>query len=107
MKPKQNNGAADDVSRASQPVEQRPDEAAFWKNKYARLYADLDNTKKRLARSSAQEVEEQKEALLREVLPVADGLDLALMHTPDKGDNRGILQGIELVRDILNKFFAI
>jgi molecular chaperone GrpE len=39
------------------------------------------------------------------LLPVADGLDLALMHTQDKSDNRGILQGIEMVRDILNKFF--
>lgn len=47
---KQNSGARDDVSRASQPVEQSLDEAAFWKDKYARLHADLDNTKKRLGR---------------------------------------------------------
>ena len=84
----------------------QPDEAAFWKDKFARLFADLDNTKKRLARTSAQEVEAQKETLLRELLPVADGLDLALLHTSEKHDNRDIMQGIELVREILNKFFA-
>ena len=83
-----------------------PEPVDFWKDRYLRLHADVENTKKRLARSSAQEVEAQKKALLRDMLPVADGLDLALMHTPDQKDNRGILQGIEMVRNILNKFFA-
>jgi molecular chaperone GrpE len=83
-----------------------PEPTDVWKDRYLRLHADVENTKKRLARSSAQEVEAQKEALLRELLPVADGLDLALMHTPDQKDNRGILQGIEMVQNILNKFFA-
>ena len=99
------SGTENDVSRGSQTDEQQPDEAAVWKEKYARLFADLENTKKRLARSSAQEVEMEKEALLRDVLPVADGLDLAVMHTSSEEDNRSILQGIELVRNILNKFF--
>jgi molecular chaperone GrpE len=80
--------------------------ADVWKDKYLRLYADVENTKKRLARSSAQEVEAQKEALLRDMLPVADALDLALMHASEKEDNRSILQGIELIRNILNKFFS-
>ena len=104
--PQPDSGTENDVSRGSQPDEQQPDEAAVLKDKYVRLYADLENTKKRLARSSAQEVEAEKEALLRDVLPVADGLDLALMHTPREEDNRSILQGIELVRNILNKFFV-
>ena len=99
------NGPEDEVSRVSQPDEEPPNETAVWKDKYVRLFADLENTKKRLARSSAQEVEAEKEALLRDVLPVADGLDLALMPTQQEDDNRSILQGIELVRNILNKFF--
>ena len=99
-------GDFNDGMTASQSAQRPPDEAAFWKDKYARLFADLDNTKKRLARISTQEVEAQKETLLRELLPVADGLDLALLHTSEKHDNRDIMQGIELVREILNKFFA-
>ena len=95
----------DDVPRVMQPDQQQPDEAALWKDKYVRLYADLENTKKRLIRSSAQEVEAEKEALLRDLLPVADGLDLALMHTSSEEDGRNLLQGIELIRNILNKFF--
>jgi molecular chaperone GrpE len=50
-------------------------------------------------------VEAEKEALLRDVLPVADGLDLAVMHTSREEDSRNLLQGIELIRNILDKFF--
>ncbi len=85
---------------------QLPDEEAVWKGRYLRQLADLENTKKRLTRSSAQEVDAQKEMLLRDILPVADGLDLALLHTSPEEDSRNILQGIEMIRSLLGKFFA-
>ncbi len=83
-----------------------PEEAALWKERYQRLLADLENTKKRLARASAQEVEAQKERMLKDILPVADGLDLAIRHTSHEEDSRNILQGIEMNRTLLGKFFA-
>jgi len=83
-----------------------PDEAVAWKERYLRQLADLENTKKRLARSSAQEIDSQKETLLRDILPVADGLDLALLHSSPDDDSRNILQGIEMIRSLLGKFFA-
>ena len=86
--------------------QQSPDEGAVWKERYLSLLADLENTKKRLERSSAQGVEAQKETLLRDILPVADGLDLALRHTSPEEDSRNILQGIEMIRSLLGKFFA-
>jgi molecular chaperone GrpE len=105
MNKQSESGSEDEVSRVSQPNEQQPDEAAVWKEKYARLLADLENTKKRLACSSAEEVEAEKESLLRDVLPVADSLDLALLHTSREEDSKSILHGIELIRNILDKFF--
>jgi molecular chaperone GrpE len=68
-------GTEDEASQVSQSDEQRLDEAAAWKDKFLRLQADMENTQKRLARSSALAVEGEKETLLRDVLPVADGLD--------------------------------
>jgi len=85
---------------------QSSDEGVVWKERYLRLLADLENTKKRLARTSAQDVETQKETLLRDILPVADGLDLALRHISHEDDSRNILQGIEMNRGLLRKFFA-
>ncbi len=83
-----------------------PDEGAVWKDRYLRLLADLENTKKRLTRTSAQEVEAKLETLLRDVLQVADGLDLALLHTSHEEDSRNILQGIEMNRSLLGKIFS-
>jgi molecular chaperone GrpE len=88
-----------------QADERSLDDVAAWKERYLRLRADLENTKKRLARSSSQEVEAQKEALLKDILPIADGLELALMHTSSEEDSRNILQGIELNLNLLEKFF--
>ena len=68
--------AGDEIFPEPQPDTPEPDATDVWKDRYLRLHADLENTKKRLARSSAQEVEAQKETLLRDLLPVADGLDL-------------------------------
>jgi len=51
---------ADKDPRISPANERLSDVAMVWKEKYLRLIADLENTKKRLARSSAQEVEAEK-----------------------------------------------
>lgn len=92
--------------RNAETDQQSPDEGAVWKERYLRLLADLENTKKRLARTSAQEIESQREMLLRDILPVADGLDLALLHTSHAEDSRNILQGIEMNRSLLGKVFS-
>ena len=96
----------DENSRISHANEQEPDEATVWKDKYIRLLADLKNTQNRLARSSAQEVEAEKISLLLDLLPVADGLDLALLHLSGEADSSNILSGVELIRNILEKFFS-
>lgn len=97
---------ADDISRIPDPNEQEPDAATFWKNKYAYLLADLKNTQNRLARSFAQELASDIKSILRDVLPVADGLDMALLHSSNEEDNSSIISGVELIRNILEKFFT-
>jgi len=94
-----------EISEQRQAGEQKTDMTPAWKDKYIHLLADLDNTKKRLVRNSAQEVEGQKEKLLNDVLPFADGLDLALLHISDGNDNRNVIEGIELLKSVLDKFF--
>lgn len=95
-----------EISGSRPSDEQTSDTVSVWKDKYIHLLADLDNTKKRLARNSAQEVEYQKENLLNDVLPFADGLDLALLNISNENDSRNIIEGIELLRGVLDKFFT-
>lgn len=51
-----------------------------WKDKYLRLAAENENSRKRLERSYAQRVQQAQEALLRDILPLADNLEHALAH---------------------------
>jgi len=99
-----NSGSPCDKSNTND--QQSPDEGSAWKERYLRLLADLENTKKRLKRTSAQEVESKIEMLLRDILQVADGLDLALMHTSYEEDSRNIVQGIEMNLTLLGKIFS-
>lgn len=96
----------DNFSETIQDDGQSIDEVAVWKKKYAYMLADLENTKKRLIRSSSQEVEQQKKELLKDVLPIADSLDMALIHLASQDECKNILDGIDLVRNLLKKYFT-
>jgi molecular chaperone GrpE len=86
-------------------VGQKSDTASVWKDKYLHLLADLENTKKRLARASAVEIEGQNTKLLKEMMQVADRLDLVLNHVSGEDDSRNIFQGIKGIKDIFDKLF--
>jgi molecular chaperone GrpE len=90
--------------REDSPASKTTQEEVIWEEKYLRLRADLENTKKRLERTSAQEIERQRESLLFDILPIADGLDLALQHISPAEDNRNMVQGIEMNRTLLQTF---
>lgn len=77
-------------------AEQLEAEAAAWQDKYTRLYAELENTKKRLARIYDIQAEEQAERLLRDMLPLADNLERALTHTSGEETEAGLRQGVEI-----------
>jgi molecular chaperone GrpE len=57
-------------------------ELAEWKERCLRLAAEFDNFKRRTAREDAQRAAEQKNALVRDLLPVVDNLERALGGGP-------------------------
>lgn len=69
-------------------------EAKAWKEKYARLYADQENDRKRLERLYASRAEQTTEQVLRDMLPLADNLARALAHHDRQPD--GLKEGVEL-----------
>ena len=77
-------------------IEQLQSEAATWKDKYLRLYADLDNTKRRLRQQSAIQVEQQKKQQLRDFLPLVDNLERALQHASGDIAEQGLRHGVEI-----------
>ena len=80
--------------------------AEEWKDKYLRLYAELENTKKRLARKLQIELLEKTSAVLLDLLPVADNLERILRYARESGDKeleRGLKITLEAFQDAMEK----
>jgi len=69
--------AAADAEAAGSAPEAPPDAAAHWRDKYLRALAELDNYRKRQERDREIARTYATEALLRDVLPVLDDLEIA------------------------------
>lgn len=86
--------------RAAQPAGQpeADGEGITWRERYARLQADFDNLRRRWEQRFDLETAEARHAILRDMLPLADHLEMALRH----GEN---LEG-EQARDFLRNIEA-
>lgn len=77
-------------------------------DKYLRLYAELENYKKRAAREKQDLLKYGSESLVFELLTVLDTLELALKHADEDDSANGLRQGIEMTlkafQRVLEKF---
>lgn len=73
----------------TQPAE--PD----WKEQAMRLQAEMDNFRKRQAQRADLAITQEKERLLKLILPIADNLARALQHADQ--DTRSLREGVELI----------
>jgi len=69
-------------------------EAAEWKEKYMRLYADRENDRKRMERNYANRLDRERERILQDMLPLADNLERALAHASEQ--EASLQQGVDL-----------
>ncbi len=67
-----------------------------WQAQYARLQADLENTKKRIEKRYAQRHEDLRARMILDLLPLADHLEAALAHSTEGQDVAALRQGVEL-----------
>jgi len=94
---------------AGQPAPATAGDAAenaenVWKDRYTRLLADFDNFRKRQVREREETVKRANEALILELLPVIDHLDLALASAA--GPDDPFVQGVRIVADQLHAALA-
>ncbi|NLF63399.1 MAG: nucleotide exchange factor GrpE [Chloroflexi bacterium] len=84
--------------------EESPDEVegmADWHDRYLRLAAELDNSKKAYERAYAHRAQQERERFLRDLLPLADNLERALEHAIPSERETSLYGGIELtLRDL-------
>jgi molecular chaperone GrpE len=99
------NGADRDVSEDGllQKLQKAESEARENYDKYLRVSAEFDNFKKRSAREREDFRKFSNEKMLKELLPVVDNLERALITAEDpSAGEKGIREGVELtLREIL------
>lgn len=72
--------AAEDRLATLQVPQEEPGDAAEWRERYLRQQADAENFRRRQERRFAQQASEERRDLLRDMLPLADNLELGLQH---------------------------
>ncbi|MCA9406410.1 MAG: nucleotide exchange factor GrpE [Candidatus Omnitrophica bacterium] len=74
------------------------DEAADYKDKYVRLYAEFDNARKRMEREKIEFIKYANEELIVEFLNILDDLERAVQAAQEKKeDHAAFLKGVEMV----------
>jgi molecular chaperone GrpE len=72
-------------------------EAAEWKDKYLRIYAEFENFRTRNAREKTALILTATEGLMKDLLPVADDFERSLKVMESASDVESIREGVELV----------
>jgi molecular chaperone GrpE len=89
-----NNGAAPGGADETEDLRAA---LAQMEDRWRRALADFDNLRKRVARESAQQRDEERAVVAARWLPVLDNLELALQHAA--ADPASIVPGVQAVHD--------
>ena len=87
---------------ATPPEPQQPEQGSGpsvdqLKDQYLRSLADLENTRKRLAREKEEFVKYAAESLVRQLLPIVDSLNQALVAVDKQSDPQAVIKGVHLI----------
>ena len=67
------------------------------KEQYLRVLAEVDNTRKRLQRDKEEFAKYAAETMVRELLPIVDSLDQALVAVDKQADPQAVIKGVHLI----------
>ena len=98
------NSATAQEPAAEEPAAAEPPAEPDWKDRYARLLADFDNYRKRVARDREELAQFAAKDILKDLLSTVDNLALALEKAENKEDP--FVQGVKLAYDGFLKALA-
>jgi len=82
-------------------LEKTKEEAAENYDKYLRTSAELENYKRRAIKERADAINYGNERLIKDILPIVDGLERALDHACNSEDFDAFVEGLRLIYDKL------
>jgi molecular chaperone GrpE len=84
------------------PLEEARKEAEDYKDRFLRLAAEFENYKKRKNKEFEALVQSASERVIRDLLPVLDAVDRALVHSEDgRADSEGYREGVKMIMEQL------
>jgi molecular chaperone GrpE len=96
--------SAKEIEELRAQLKEKHREVEELKDKYLRTLAESENARKRIRYQADESVRIQREALLRELLPIVDDLERAVDAARDGGNGKSIVEGVELVLNSLHDF---
>lgn len=94
---------SDKLADLEQRLKEKEDEAEALIDRLKRLAAEFENYKKRSAKEKEEFKKFSQQSLVRELLPVVDNLERALLHGKDNQETADLLNGVKLTLDGLIK----
>src|SRR6185503_12341665 len=89
--------AGEQAAKPGPPLEEAQAEIARIRDQLLRTAADFDNFRKRSRREIDDAQQRGKEELLRELLPVFDNLERAVIHAGQASDAKAVADGVGMV----------
>lgn len=90
-----------DMDNLSPELEKWQKEAADWKDKYMRLYAEFDNYRKRTIKEKSDILSTASADLMKVLLPILDDFDRAMKANESTDDLDAVKEGFVLIFDKL------
>lgn len=81
-------------------------EAADWKDKYMRLYAEFDNFRKRSIKEKSDILSTASANVIKDLLPVMDDFDRAAKANETAEDLQAVKEGFTLIHNKFNNVLA-
>jgi molecular chaperone GrpE len=91
------DGVGEQAEKPGNPLEEAQAEVARVRDQLLRTAADFDNFRKRTRREVDDAHKRGKEELLRELLPVFDNLERAVVHAEQASDAKAVADGVGMV----------
>jgi molecular chaperone GrpE len=85
-----------DLDALRAQLAEKDKEIAELKDKYLRTLAESENARKRIRQQSEESVRIQRENILRDLLPIIDNLERALVAARSGTDPRTIVDGVQM-----------
>lgn len=99
VKTEDKDAKADDDSEAK--IKALQDEVTKWKTEYYKVFADMENTKKRMNKEFDNQKKFMMQSFIEELLPVIDNFERSLASEAGDENLKNFLKGYQMIHDQL------